>query len=865
VDNLRIIVGFGGRRRIPEPAIGRGGLPGTMADLLRPYRDRRDFEASSEPRGRRGRKAAKAHFVVQKHDARRLHYDLRLEMDGVLKSWAVTRGPSLSPAEKRLAVRTEDHPVDYLRWEGAIPKGQYGGGTMIVWDTGSWEPVGDPAAGIENGHLEFVLHGERLGGRWHLVRMKGRGGEKKQPWLLMKADDGHARRDGDILDAHDTSVLSGRTNRDLAADGAVRPDHEARAKVAAERKTKPAAARSARARKSILPPFVEPALAALVDAVPTGDGWLYEIKHDGYRMQARIDGGAVRLLTRSGLDWTAKFKPVAKALADLKLPSALIDGEIVVEADGGVSSFSALQRALTAGDTGSAVFYAFDLLYLDGEDIRALPLTERKALLLQSLDDAGSGGPIRFSEHLIDDGAAMARHACRLGLEGVVAKRADSAYRSGRSDLWRKVKCTRSREFVIAGYMPSATASRSVGSLILGTHEDDTLVHVGRVGTGFGDAVARELWTQLEPLRIPTPPFDAELPPLARRDARWVEPRLVCEVTFGGWTDDGQLRHASFKVLRNDIRPDEVVREKAPARPKRRRRRSAEESVTLTHPDRVLWPDVGLTKEGLAAYYAEIADRILPHVAGRPLSLLRCPDGIGSCFYQKHGWAGIDERYLRTLGNGAEKAVVIRDADGLRALVQASVLEIHPWGASAADPDRPDRLVFDLDPGNGVAWDEIVAGALEVRERLRASGFGTFVKTSGGKGLHVVVPLRPSAGWDAAKAFAKAVASAMAKDAPDRFVATVSKKARDGRIFVDYLRNQRGATAVAAYSTRARAGAPVSIPVAWDELPSLGSGARFGVASLLGRLAALGKDPWAGFERAARPIEASDRRGRRRA
>ncbi|KZC03449.1 hypothetical protein AU375_00304 [Methylobacterium radiotolerans] len=835
-----------------------------MSELLKPYREKRDFESSPEPRGRRGRKTAKARFVVQKHDARRLHYDLRLEMDGVLKSWAVTRGPSLSPAEKRLSVRTEDHPLDYLRWEGAIPKGQYGGGTMIVWDIGSWEPVGDAAAGLEKGHLEFVLRGERLGGRWHLVRMKGRGGEKRQPWLLMKAEDEHARREGDILGEHDASVLSGRTNRDLAAGGEIRPDHAARAKVALTRVTKTASARSPRARKAVLPPFVEPALATLVDAAPTGEGWLYEIKHDGYRMQARIDGGAVKLSTRSGLDWTAKFEPIAKALQKLKLPSALIDGEIVVENASGISSFAALQQALADGDTGAALFYAFDLLYIDGKDIRALPLTERKALLLQSLDDAGSADRIRFSEHLIDDGAAMARHACRLGLEGIVAKRADAAYRSGRSDLWRKVKCTGSQDFVVAGFMPSGTAPKSVGSLILGTHQDGTLVHVGRVGTGLGDAVARELWVKLESLRIPAPPFDAELPPLARRNARWVEPRLVCEVTFRGWTADGQLRHASFKTIRTGVAPDEVVRKAAPARSRAPKRRAAESTVTLTHPDRVLWPDVGLTKEGLAGYYAQIADRILPHVIDRPLSLVRCPAGLGSCFYQKHGWSGIDERLLRVLEGGTGKAVVIGDPDGLRALVQASVLEIHPWGATAADPDRPDRLVFDLDPGDGVGWTDLVAGALEVRERLRISGFGAFVKTTGGKGLHVVVPVEPKAGWDEAKAFSKGLASEMAKNAPDRYVATVSKKSRDGRIYIDYLRNQRGATAVATFSTRARARAPVSVPVGWDELPFLGSGSRFDVATLPGRLAALGKDPWAGFERAARPLEAAGKRGRRR-
>jgi len=735
---------------------------------------------------------------------------------------------------------------------------------MIVWDIGLWDPIGNLAAGLAKGHIEFVLHGERLKGRWHLVRMKGRGKERKEPWLLLKAEDEHARlKDGaDILEEHDASVLSGRTNRDLAAGGPVRADHEARAKVAAGRSGKPTTARSARARNSILPPFVEPALATLADAAPSGPAWLFEIKHDGYRMQARIDGGSVKLLTRSGLDWTARFKTVAAALKALKLPSALIDGEIVVETGSGVSSFSALQQAITSGDTGSAIFYAFDLLYLDGRDLSALPLTERKDLLLQSLDDVGSKSHIRFSEHLTEDGAAMARHACMLGLEGIIAKRADAPYRSGRSDLWRKVKCTHSQEFVIAGYMPSTSAARSIGSLILGAYEGERLLHVGRVGTGFSDTVARDLWMQLDPLRIGKPPFGTELPPLARRNAKWVDPRLVCEVTFRGWTVDDQLRHASFKTLRPDVRPGEVVWERSVKRPTSRAKAAPAESVTLTHPDRVLWPDVGLTKEGLAAYHAEIAEHILPHVVDRPLSLVRCPDGISSCFYQKHGWSGMDDRHLHVVGVGSERAVVIRDRAGLLALVQASVLEIHPWGATVSDPDRPDRLIFDLDPGEGVEWADLVAGALEVRERLDVLGLASFVKTTGGKGLHVVTPLKPQMSWAEAKALSKRIASDMAKDSPERYVATISKQARDGRIFVDYLRNQRGATAVSAFSTRARAGAPVSVPVTWDELPSLGSGARFNVESLPSRLAAVKQDPWAGFARAARSIEVSKKRTR---
>ena len=832
-----------------------------MAKPLDPYRAKRDFTVSAEPKGKRGRPSAKARFVVQKHDARRLHYDLRLELDGVLKSWAVTRGPSLVAGDKRLSVQTEDHPIEYLAWEGAIPKGQYGGGTMIVWDQGTWMPVGDVAAAMAKGHLEFVLDGARLSGRWHLIRMKGRGGEKQQPWLLIKADDAFARTTDqpDILAEHLTSVVSGRTNADMADCGVIRADHAARAEIAKERPRRPTQAKVKGARKAVLPPFVEPALATLTDAAPSGANWLFEIKHDGYRMQARIDGGRVKLLTRSGLDWTSKFAPVATALKALKLPSALIDGEIVVADENGVSSFSRLQKALQDGASEAAAFYAFDLLYLDGQDLRDLPLSKRKELLQLSLDDVPVDSRVRFSEHIAEDGAAMARHACQLGLEGIIAKRTDAPYRSGRSDAWRKVKCSQSQEFVIAGYMPSTTAPRAIGSLILGVYENGQLVHVGRVGTGFSNATAHALWTKLDPLRRPSPVFEVPLPPLAKRNARWVEPSLVAEVTFRAWTGDGQLRHAVFKTLRSDVTAAEVTRGEAVCQSATTSYAEASK-VVLTHPDRVLWDDVGLTKRGLFDFYAEIADHILPHLVGRPLSLLRCPDGVGSCFYQKHAWAGMDEARIKRVTLGSDEAVVIQDVEGLLALVQASVLEIHPWGSTAADVERPNRMIFDLDPGEGITWSMLVEAAGDIRDHLQEDGFSAFVKTSGGKGLHVVTPLDPQADWAAVKFYTANVAEALAKTAPERYVATMSKQARDGRIFIDYLRNQRGATAVAAFSTRARAGAPVSTPVEWDELAGLGSAARFSIDTLPSRLDALRRDPWGDFVKSARPLEIKRKR-----
>ncbi|KAA2235555.1 DNA ligase D [Salinarimonas soli] len=819
----------------PKPPQGKAG-PG--AEPLEEYRAKRSFERSPEPQGAKAAsRAGENQFVVQKHAARRLHYDLRLELDGVLKSWAVTRGPSLVPGDKRLAVQTEDHPLDYIAFEGVIPAGEYGGGTMIVWDHGRWSPEGDPSEALATGRLTFTLSGSRLRGRWHLVRTRSR--DKKEQWLLIKSDDEHARAPGalDILEEHQTSLLTGRTNTELAAGGEVRSDHAARARA-----TRPKLAAPKGARKALLPTFVEPCLAKLAEEAPSGSDWLHEIKFDGYRLQARIDGTTVGLLTRKGLDWTARFAPVADALRELGLGSALIDGELVVEDDTGVSSFSALQADIKAGRGDRLVFYAFDLLYLDGTDLRSLALRERKDLLIGALDDLPAGGTVRWSEHLEEDGEALIRHACRMGLEGIVSKRAGSPYVSGRVDHWRKTKCTQRQEFVVAGYLPSTTSRKAVGSLVLGAYDGDRLVHVGRVGTGFPATTAGALWSDLDALSRPSAPFADPLPSDASRGVRWVRPDLVAEVEYRGWTADSLLRHASFKGLRDDKDPREVVIEReGTAEPAKARDLAG---VALTHPDRVLWPDQGLTKQGLAGFYAEIADWILPHVVDRPLALVRCPSGTEkACFFAKHPWAGMHEAVSR-VRIGDEEGVAIHDLAGLLALVQAGVLEIHPWGASLADVDRPDRIVMDLDPDESVGFAEVIAAAREVRDRLGAFGLESFVKTTGGKGLHVVAPLTPAAGWDEVKAFTAALAEAMERDSPGRFTRTLEKSARTGRIFIDYLRNGRGATAIAAYSTRARPGAPVAVPLGWEELsPSLTPG-FFTVANLPTRLRHLQRDPW---------------------
>jgi len=905
-----------------------------MAAPLEVYRSKRDFKVTSEPAGGkapRNRKAAKVEeaghsFVIQKHDATRLHYDFRLEMDGVLKSWAVTRGPSLDPSEKRLAVHVEDHPLEYGGFEGTIPKGEYGGGTVLVWDRGNWEPVGDPHKGYAKGHLEFELKGEKLHGRWHLVKMHGRPGEKRENWLLIKAEDEAARPSGapDILEEMPDSVKTGRALEDVAGEepgwssktGKIehgedeaekaKPAHKGRAKAKPEAEAKPAVkakpptkakaparakaagkdssakaevasedeaepppplpdpAQFEGAKKMAMPASIEPELATLTDAPPAGERWIHEIKFDGYRLLAHVAAGRVKLLTRTGLDWTKKFgKEVAGALQALPIGTAWIDGELVVETDGGASDFSALQADLSEGRSDRFVFYVFDLLYLDGYDLRDLPLTQRQQLLAQVV--AQSGPCLRLSQHFEDDGAVVFRHASRLGLEGIVSKVADSPYRSGRNKSWLKTKSSKRQEFVIGGYVPSTTSRRAIGSLVLGVQEGGALQHVGRVGTGFSVSVAEDLFKTLERMRTSESPFGSPLTAEEGRQVRFVRPDLVAEVEFRAWTADGHLRHASFRGLREDKPAVEITRETAamdekPASKKKPvRGEPARSTVKLTHPDRVYWPDAGVTKQGLADYYAEIWPSIAPYITHRPLSLLRCPSGItGEQFFQKNAWKGLNEAIVLVddpSTQEVEQLISIRDLDGLTALVQSAVLEIHPWGSTLDAWEKPDMIILDLDPGEGTDWQAVIDAAQEVRQRLADAGLAAFVKTSGGKGLHVVAPLAPKAEWPDIKAFTKGLADAMASDSPDLYVSTISKAKRPGKILIDYLRNQRGQTAVAPYSTRARPGAPVSAPLAWEELsPAIGP-AYFTVLNMPTRLASLGTDPWADFRKAAKPLE----------
>ncbi|MEQ8503524.1 MAG: DNA ligase D, partial [Sneathiellaceae bacterium] len=837
------------------------------AASLAEYNRRRDFSRTAEPKGEAGGAGGAdggRAYLIQKHDATRLHYDFRLELDGVLKSWAVTRGPSLDPQDKRLAVRTEDHPLAYGDFEGVIPAGQYGGGTVMLWDRGSWEPKDDPRDGLRKGKLSFHLKGERLQGDWALVRMRGKPGEKRENWLLVKERDPVADETADPLKRHGKSVATGRTMAQIAKTGAVLGEDEPKAPHRKPRKTVPgrkasgqkasgqkASGRTASGRKAgggARPAFVPPALATLVDTAPEGEGWLHEIKWDGYRLQAILQDGRVRLLTRNRKDWSSRFAAIRDLLADLPVGRAVLDGEVVALAedeDGGNprSDFAALQQALTSG--GPLCYVAFDLLHLEGEDLRARPLEERKAALAKLLGGGleGEAAELRYCDHIDGGGAEVYAHACDLKLEGIVSKRAGRPYRSGRHRDWLKSKCALREEFVIGGFSPSDKPARPFASLLLGTFEEGELVYRGRVGTGFDGATMAALAEAMRPLARKTPPY-AAVPRAAARGARWLTPKLVAEISYTERTSDGLLRHPVYHGLREDKPAGEVHLDKPETDGGGRTR--------LTSPDRVVYPEQGLTKADLAAYLQDVADWMLPHLAGRPVSLVRCPQGRArACFFQRHRSDGMPAAIrtvpIREKDGGTADYIFIDDRDGLAAMAQFGVLELHPWGARAADVEHPERLVFDLDPDAGLSFADVRAAAREVRDVLAALDLQGFPMLTGGKGVHVVVPLLPERDWAAVKAFARDLAERLAEAAPERYLSKASRQARKGRIFLDWLRNERGATAICPYSPRARKGAPVAVPVTWDELARASSGADYDIPKVLRRLARLKADPWAGY------------------
>jgi bifunctional non-homologous end joining protein LigD len=834
---------------------------------LTEYRRKRDFAKTPEPAGVVARKTAarSLSFVIQKHAARRLHYDFRLELDGVLKSWAVPKGPSLDPAEKRLAVRVEDHPLEYGGFEGVIPDRQYGAGTALIWDRGTWTPLDpDPEAAYAKGNLKFVLDGEKLHGKWALVRMGGKhAGRNGENWLLIKERDAAALpQSGDaIVVDNPRSVATGRALEEIAAnrDRVWGPNGEERGTAAAEPNPQTRVARVPGAKKGRLAGDPKPQLATASDQAPDGSQWFHEIKYDGYRLLARVRNQQAQLLTRNTLDWTVKFSALAARLAELPVAAALIDGEIVHLEPDGTTDFGHLQDAISNERTDALVFYAFDLLHLDGYDLTGAALEDRKALLAEIVPPH-STGMLRYSDHQVGRGPELLRHACGYGLEGIVSKRRDRPYRAGRSNDWVKAKCANRDEFIVIGFTDPAGGRQGLGALLLGYYDRrGALQYAGRVGTGFSDAQLAALRAQLEPLvrahaQVAALPKGASL-----KGVHWTEPALVAEVRYGNWTADKVLRHATFLGLREDKIAAEIVRDTeisaptvpvAEAKPLTARRTARDgtaefEGVRLTNPDRVLYPEEAITKLDLAHYYAEIANWALPELGRRPLSVVRCPTGLGGeTFFQKHASAGTPKAVVPVEIDG-ETHLAIKDLAGLISLVQIGVLEIHPWGSTVDNVEQPDRITFDLDPDIGLPWSQVTAAALEIRDVLTGFGLRSFAKTTGGKGLHVVVPLTPELDWDQAKSFTKAVADHIAAQHPERYTANQSKRTRQGRIYIDYLRNARGATAIGAFSTRARAGAPIATPLFWREVEEGVRPEGFTVATVPSRLAALKSDPWA--------------------
>jgi bifunctional non-homologous end joining protein LigD len=863
---------------------------------LSKYRAKRDFSKTREPRDSRATLPSEhLRFVVQKHAARRLHYDLRLELDGVFKSWAVTRGPSLFPGDKRLAVQVEDHPLDYGDFEGTIPAGQYGGGTVQLWDRGFWAPLNGrtPQQSLEDGDLKFVLVGEKLEGAWALVRMRNdREGGKKSNWLLIKKQDAGATtaQRSEALLAQDRSVASGRAMADIAAgrgksptpfvtapgSGAARAQASAPGTRAAKTRRTPRPRAARRRSSGAMPEFVAPQLARLVEQPPASSEWAHEIKFDGYRLQVRVEDHRAEIRTRQGLDWTDRFPKIAELAGELA--DCLLDGEVVALDGQGIPSFAALQAALSERRTDALVLYVFDLLYLRGSDLRALPLSERKQQLRALLPKRWDHAQIRFVAAIDGRGEAVLASAHRMGLEGVVSKRLDAPYRSGRTDSWTKTKYRGGQEVVIGGW---TSDGGSVRSLLAGVYRDGELFYVGRVGTGFGSKVQKLLLAKLRRLTVAASPFKGPVPEQAGPGPiRWLRPELVAEIEFAGWTAAGMVRQAAFKGLRDDKPASEVIMEaprdtsvKTPARqsgaaPRARSGAATVRGVAISNPDKALWPDGGdgtpVTKLEYARYMERIGPELLPHVEGRPCSIVRAPDGItGQQFFQRHGSPGTSSLLTMVKVRGERGPYLQIDRlDGLAAIAQSGGLELHPWNCAPGEPEIPGRLVFDFDPAPDVPFSAVVAGAREMRERLVLAGLVAFCKTTGGKGLHVVVPLAQRRGsnvtWDVAKTFARTICAQMVADSPRRYTTALAKKERTGRIFLDYLRNDRTATAVSPYSTRARPGAPVSMPVAWNAVRAGLDPAAYTLRTAPDRISRIGE--WREYQKSARPLAQAVRR-----
>ena len=808
-------------------------------ELLDEYNRKRDFAKTAEPAGELASSGSGNIFIVQKHEATRLHYDFRIEADGVLKSWAVTKGPSPDPDIKRLAVRTEDHPMSYAQFEGVIPKGEYGGGTVMLWDRGTLETVpGKSLKDLEKGHLHFTLHGERMKGEWLLIRLKRKPGEKRENWLLRKLQDGFADKGDALVERELTSVLTGRSMAEIAADtkgefplagkrGGAFTAQMAKAAQRNEEVRKPSGSKAGKAKQ---PDFAKPQLATLVDDVPTGNGWMHEIKFDGYRAMIAAKGSAVSVFTRSGKDWTDKFAPLVDAIAAHDLPPCLIDGEIVAFGADGNPDFSTLQSVLKRGHGSQGkgdklALFAFDLLSVDGEDLTRLPNIERKERLEALL--AHAAPPIHMADHVIGAGEKLLEQMCAAGQEGIICKKIDAPYRNSRSKAWLKVKCTMRQEFVLIGWKKSAAKGRPFASLLLAQHEGDTLRYKGNVGTGFNQEQMTELAAKMKRLERKTPPADVDK--VSSRGVTWLTPKLVAEIAFAEFTGEGNVRHGSFLGLRSDKDAGEVKPEKPVALP------DDGEQVAITSRDRVVFPDSGQTKGDLADYYAALAPVMLPFLAHRPISLVRCPQGRAKkCFFQKHDSGSFGSSVCQVpipeKDGGTEDYLYVHDRTGILQCVQMGSIEFHGWLSRTADVEAPDKLVFDLDPDEGLDFDDVKQAAFDIRKQLADLGLVTFAMLSGGKGVHVIAPLTPKHDWVTHKDFARRFAEALSLAEPDRFTATMSKAKRKGKIFIDWLRNQRGATSVLPYSARARSGAPVAAPIAWNELKALDDATLFAIS-----------------------------------
>ncbi|MDG9926347.1 MULTISPECIES: DNA ligase D [unclassified Pseudomonas] len=830
-----------------------------MARAQSEYNRKRNFEQTSEPREeprKRARKAGALRFVIQKHDARRLHYDFRLELDGTLKSWAVPKGPSLDPRDKRLAVHVEDHPLDYASFEGSIPEGNYGAGDVIVWDHGVWQPHGDPASAYAAGKLKFTLVGEKLAGDWTLVRTHLRGSSDKQQWLLIKERDDTARSadEYDIVEALPQSVISG---------GLVGGPSKKAVRKAAE--SKPKTRPKAESANADFPASLAPQLATLMERPPEGD-WLYEVKFDGYRILARIADGEVRLFTRNGHDWTARLPRQAEALAKLKLRDTWLDGEVVVMNDQGLPDFQLLQNAFDIGRSHDILYYLFDAPFINGEDLRETPLEQRRAQLKQLLGNPRRS-PLRFSEAFSARHEDIIESACAMSLEGVIGKRAGSLYVSRRSSDWIKLKCRLRQEFVIVGHTKPQGSRSGFGALLLAVNDEDGLRYAGRVGSGFGEVALKELHQRLQQLARSGSPLAHKLTSAQTRGVSWVEPQLVGEVEFAEWTREGIVRQATFVALRSDKPASQIVRERprapeqlgAKAKPDKPSKKPANgkggkpvvAEVPISNPQRVIDPDSGTTKLDLALFYEGIAEWLLPYLDNRPVSLVRAPDGVGGeQFFQKHAerLAIPNIKHLDpSLDPGHARLMEIDSLPALVGAVQMGTIELHTWGATSDRIETPDHLVLDLDPDPALPWRSMLEATRLTLAVLNELHLDAYLKTSGGKGIHIIVPLARRAGWDTVKGFAKAVAQFMTRQLPERFTATSGPKNRVGKIFIDYLRNGRGASTVAAYSVRARPGLPVSVPISRDELEGLRSAQQWTIANLQERLDGLQDNPWKGY------------------